>query len=237
MSKQDLVKAENIVIESLKKKTEEILNLWQRKEQVFNLKKDKLALIVVDMQNYYCKSGLEADLHGLNEVIDNINNMVHFCHKHEIPVIWLRQNFKVDQNGSDAGYYEDLHKKPLTKDLCNLHKGTEIYKDLDIIFSLDHQVIKNRYSPFINDSSELPHLLKTLKRTQLMFCGVLLNVCVESSIRDAMQLNYETVLISDATTSIDRIVYEVSLLNIKLFFGDVYKTDELIETISKSFHR
>lgn len=237
MSKLELVKAENIVIKSLKNKTAEILSTWQRKEHVFNLKKDKLALIVVDMQDYYCNLGLETDLHGLNEVINNINHMVQFCHKYEIPVIWLRQNFSVNEKGSDAGFYEDLHKKPLTKKLCNLHKCTEIYKDLDIIYSLDYQITKNRYSPFLNNSSELPHLLKTLKRTQLIFCGVLLNVCVESSIRDAMQLNYEPVLIADATASVDRIVYEVSLLNIKLFFGDVYKTEDLVEIISKSFHR
>lgn len=237
MSKSKLIKAENIVIESLKEKTAEILQQWQRKEHIFKLKKDKIALIVVDMQNYYCNLGLETELHGLNEVIDNINKLVQLCHDLEIPVIWLRQNFTVDKKGSDAGFYEDLHKKPLTNQLCNLHKGTEIYKDLDIVFSLDHQVTKNRYSPFINNSSELPHLLKTLKRTQLIFCGVLLNVCVESSIRDAMQLNYEPILIADATTSVDRIVYEVSLLNIKLFFGDVYNTEDIIEKISIVFHR
>ena len=118
---------------------------------------------------------------------------------------------------------------PAQSSFQKLYQPFRLYQPNHLVFSLDHQVVKNRYSPFINNSSELPHLLKTLKRSQLIFCGVLLNVCVESSIRDAMQLDFEPILISDATTSVDRIVYEVSLFNIKLFFGDVYNTEEIIE--------
>ncbi len=46
-----------------------------------------------------------------------------------------------------------------------------------------------------------------------------------------MQLNYELVLISDATTTFDPVVNEVTLLNVKLFLGDVRTTREIMSTL------
>jgi len=39
------------------------------------------------------------------------------------------------------------------------------------------------------------------------------NICVESTLRDAMQLDYEVILVSDGTTATDDILRESTLAN------------------------
>ena len=98
----------------------------------------------------------------------------------------------------------------------------------------DLQVMKTRYSAFITGSSPLEPHLSRLGKTQLIIAGVATNVCVESTVRDAMQLGYETTVLNDATTAFDELVHRISLLNIKMFFGDVRPVDSVIQELKES---
>lgn len=230
----EIARARQLVIDQLNENANRFLTLWERPEHVFTLQPTKMALIVVDMQKYYCASGLGRSLDNLEETIKNINAVVDLCHQMNIPVIWLRQNFTTLDGKSDAGLYEVLHKQPLAKGLCNLHEDTCIYPEFHLDDLTDYQITKNRYSAFINNSSNLHETLQKLERTQLVFTGIVANVCVESNIRDAMQLDYEVILLSDATTSFDRVILEVSILNTKIFLGDVYTTHTFIEALKET---
>jgi nicotinamidase-related amidase len=54
-------------------------------------------------------------------------------------------------------------------------------------------------------------------------------VCVESTERDAMQRGYEVTVLSDVTAAFDKLVHQISLLNINLFFGDARSVDSVIQ--------
>lgn len=92
-------------------------------------------------------------------------------------------------------------------------------------------VYKSRYSAFLSSPPELEEKLVSLNRNQLIVTGVTTNVCVESTIMDAMQLDYEVILVSDATTTFDEVIKEASLLNISLLFGDVRSTQSILTEI------
>lgn len=226
--------SEQIIIDRLKNKTSQIIKSWERPEYVFEIDKTKTALIVVDMQNYYLSFTKDFYFINIDEVIININLLVDKCHKNDVPVIWLRNNFTVNDNFDDSGYYPDFHKQPLCPDLCNMHKGTDVFSKLHIDESKDYQVTKNRYSPFINNSSKLEELLNTLDKKQIIITGIVANVCVESLVRDAMQMNYQVILVSDAVSSFDRIILEASLMVMKLFFADVVTTQNILEKLDKN---
>ena len=76
--------------------------------------------------------------------------------------------------------------------------------------------------------------LKALGRTQLLVAGIAANVCVESTIRDAMQLDYEVILVSDGTTASDEGALQNTLTNTRLFFGDVRTADEIAASLMKN---
>lgn len=226
-----LQSAENRVISELRRKTEQLIKDIGRPQQLYNIDKSKTALIVVDMQNFVCDPADEHKIQGIHTSIKNINRLVDACHEEHIPVIWVRHNITVDESGNDAGLYSRFHKTPLPKEVTNLSHGTLIYKELHFKEAEDYQVCKNRYSAFFPGTSGLDNILKALGRTQLIFTGVVANVCVESTVRDAMQLGYEVILVSDAIAAMDRVVLEVTLMNTRLLFGDVRDSATVLEDL------
>jgi len=61
--------------------------------------------------------------------------------------------------------------------------------------------------------------------------GTVTNVCCESTARDAMMMNYATVMVEDALSAVTREEHLHSLHNWMLFFGDVLTVDEVAERL------
>lgn len=223
--------SEETAIKSLRWRTETLLKEWNRPEHLFSPDAKRAVLLVIDMQNFVCSPTDGHPLPSTDEVIKNINMLADHCRRKEIPIVWIRQNFTVDEKENDAGLYPLFHRRPLSQEICNRSRGTEIYGDLHVDHTVDYKIMKNRYSAFCRGASNLDETLKSLNRNQLIVTGLAANVCVESTIRDAMQLDYEVILVRDATASFDEVLFEATLTNVKLFFGDVRSTPELLEAI------
>lgn len=219
----------NSEFEILQEHAREYLALCGRNGHVFAVRPNQAALLVVDMQNFVCSPQDGRTLAGLPCVIDAINRLVVKARERNIPVIWLRQHFEKDENGDNAGLYAALHKKPLSPGMYGNGPDTELYAGMKVDPQSDYIVFKNRYSAFAPGSSNLDEILHKLKIDQLWICGVATNVCVESTARDAMQRDIETIIIADATATAFDLIQKVTLLNFQLFFGDVRTTQELLD--------
>jgi ureidoacrylate peracid hydrolase len=112
--------------------------------------------------------------------------------------------------------------------MTNKGKGTEIFSAMHYEPSQDHVVFKNRYSAFLSNPPELSEKLKALERSQIIVAGIAANVCVESTVRDAMQLDYEVILVSGAVTAPDSVLLRASLKNVRQSFGDVMTVQEIM---------
>ncbi|MHA1108948.1 MAG: isochorismatase family protein, partial [Alphaproteobacteria bacterium] len=93
---------------------------------------------------------------------------------------------------------------------------------------------KNRYSAFIEGSSRIEPLLRELGSDTLVFTGVATNVCVESSARNAMMLNFRTLMVSDGCAAFSDDEHNSTLAIFHTRFGDVRKTDEIVTMLEKS---
>src|SRR3712207_8567675 len=60
---------------------------------------------------------------------------------------------------------------------------------------------------------------RSLNIDTLIFCGIDTSICVETSLRDAFNIGYDVVLISDATASNNKKHYESTLENVKGYYG------------------
>ena len=207
-------------------------NQWKRPENVFILNSQQAAFVIIDMQNFSCAPTTGGSLPRISEVITQINRLADFCRDKGIPVIWVRQNITSTGTLDDAGLYALFHDKDHTNRTMNRGEGTEIYSDMHFDPSSDHVVFKNRYSAFMSDPPELREKIDTLKRTQLIVAGIAANVCVESTVRDAMQLDCEVVLVSDGVTASDDALLSSTLKNTRLFFGDVRTTEEIMKELA-----
>ncbi|WP_164867886.1 isochorismatase family protein [Rhodovarius crocodyli] len=91
----------------------------------------------------------------------------------------------------------------------------------------DEIVPKFRYSCFIRGASDLEDRLRARGIDTVLVTGTLTNVCCESTARDAMMLNFRTIMVSDANAAMTDAEHNASLINFYLSFGDVQSTAEV----------
>lgn len=222
------------MLEGLRRETAPVLRQTGRPTHLFRLDPLKAALVIIDMQNFSCAPSGEAPMPGIASTVSSVNRLVDHCRSLGIPVIWVRQNITCGPKGGSGGLYGAFHDRNHVKAICNKGRGTEIFRGMHFDPVKDHVVFKNRYSAFLSDPPELKQTLDRLKKTQLVLAGIAANVCVESTARDAMQLDYEVILVADATASPDTTLLKNTLKNIMLFFGDVRSTNEVVEELKKN---
>ena len=95
-------------------------------------------------------------------------------------------------------------------------------------------ITKYRSSAFTPGSSNLKAVLDKLEIDTLIITGTLTNVCCESTTRDAMLLNYNTIFVADATGTRSDEEHNATLINMIQFFADVRMTSDTIKLISNS---
>jgi len=206
----------------------------------------KTALVVVDMQNGFCKKDGMFDVFGkLNEaktelVIQTNKKVIEASRSHGIKVVYLRMTYNPDManaGGPDSpNYWKEggavaMRKNPELKGKF-LTLNTWDWQIIDELTPLpeDTVVNKNRYSGFPN--TELDAILKKNNIRNLLFVGVATNVCVESTLRDAYFHEYFPVMISDGcgNTGPDYI-QEATIWNVSHVFGWVTTSEDLIKAL------
>ncbi len=205
---------------------------WKRPENLFVLDAKQAALVIIDMQNFSCAPIDREPLPRIDRVIKQINLLADFCREVDIPVIWVRHNLTINGRLDNGGLFKLFHDNNHIDNTVNLDKGTDIYAAMHFDSIRDYVVFKNRYSAFLSDPPELQTTLKRLKKKQLIIAGIAANVCVESTLRDAMQLDYEVILLSDGTTATDDILLQSTLANTYQFFGDLCTAEDVINQLS-----
>src|SRR5262249_28749163 len=84
---------------------------------------------------------------------------------------------------------------------------------------------KNRYSAFYN--TDFYTIFSANGIRTLVFTGVVTNVCVETSAREAFVRDYYVVVVSDGTAAYVAADHDMTLKNIDRFFGEIASMDEL----------
>ena len=114
-----------------------------------------------------------------------------------------------------------------------LKKVQELHPDL-IVKPQDETVLKQRFSAFIQGSSGLPEKLRAEGFDTVLITGTVTNVCCESSARDAMMLNFKTIMVSDANAAMTDAEHNATLVSIYSSFGDVMDTDMIIAALERA---
>ena len=164
-------------------------------------------LLVVDMQNGFVSKGGSYDLLGMNtesyrKIIPKTKELIDYCRAEEIPVFYteaIREPSGIDLLTRVHRLLPVTREERLKVPICV--RGTWDAKTIDEIKpeDSDHVVIKRRDSAF--QDTELRVWLQSEGINTLIICGVDTSICVETSLRDAFNIGYDVILISDATAS------------------------------------
>jgi nicotinamidase-related amidase len=120
--------------------------------------------------------------------------------------------------------------------LSEEHEGHELWPMLDVK-SEDVQMVKKRYSAFIQGSSDLGAFLHVRGFDTVLIAGTATNICCESTARDAMMLNFRTIMVSDALAAYSDAEHAAALMNFYTVFGDVQTIDETIASLAHGARR
>ena len=91
---------------------------------------------------------------------------------------------------------------------------------------------KTTYGTFT--STGLDHTLRNLGITTLVIGGVVTNVCVETTARDAADLGYDVILVDDACAAFSPEIHAATLLSFQGPFGRVRTADEVLARLDQA---
>ncbi|NQT34190.1 cysteine hydrolase [bacterium] len=193
---------------------------YNRHEMQLNT--ERAALLVIDMQDFFLDQSSPTYTCGGQAILPTLKRLIGAFRTAGRPVIYTRHVH--NPNLSDAGIMEWWWDG-----MCL--EGTpesEIHRDIAPLPD-EKVILKHRYSAFYN--TDLETVLRCLKIEDLVVCGLMTNLCCESTARDAYYRDYRIFFLADGTGTINEEMHLASLLNLAFGFTLVTNTDEVVRQV------
>ncbi|CAM5182794.1 Peroxyureidoacrylate/ureidoacrylate amidohydrolase RutB [Castellaniella defragrans] len=189
------------------------------------------AFVVVDLQNYYTQPNYQGYCAAAAKTFPAVNTLARELRFRGGTVIWVRTN----ADGASQ-FWSHHHQRMLTPErskrrlleLGSHHQGYALAAELEVLPE-DLQVIKRCYSALTPGSSSLGQILHDQAIDTVLIGGTATNVCCESTARDAMMMDYPTIMVHDTLSSFTDGEHTQALHNWMLYFGDVLSVQEVVE--------
>ncbi|MFH1654280.1 MAG: isochorismatase family cysteine hydrolase [Pseudomonadota bacterium] len=197
------------------------------------------ALLVIDMQNYFIDPDGEAYLKDSAAIIPNVVELIDHFNSKDLPVIFTRHAHKKDSpRGSMHRFwngdllYEDNPQSEIIKAVAS-RLSPAMRRDAALAAGKNINIIqKEHYSAFEN--TELNKLLKDNETKDIIICGVMTHLCVETTARIGFIKGYRPIIISDATATKNFDMHLASLRAMAHGFGHISTTQKLIKKFNNS---
>lgn len=214
-----------VTSKSLSEKAE----LWLRNIAPFNqhemrLNAGRSALLVVDMQKFFLDPGSPTFTCGGPAILPTVKEMIEAFRAAGRPVIFTKHVHHPDN--LDSGIM-----RLWWKGMCvEGSPESEIHRDIAPMPG-EKVVSKHRYSGFYGTDLEI--VLRCLRIEDLVICGIMTNLCCESTARDAYFRDFRVFIPADGTASVNEEMHCASLLNLAFGFAYVAGARRIIADLRK----
>lgn len=151
------------------------------------------ALIVIDMQNDYFETG-KMPLVNINNTLDNCNELISYAKKNDIKIFFIKHISLKEE----VGFFIANTKGVNLHDSFNLKDGIIVEKNYPNSFR--KTILKNE--------------LEKYNISDLIVCGAMTHMCVDTTVRAAFDLDFTVTLAHDACATRD-LVFEKNLVKAK----------------------
>jgi nicotinamidase-related amidase len=170
----------------------------------------KLALIVIDMQRDFVEPGgfgeaLGNDVSRLRSIIPAVAGVIKGFRKLGLPIIHTEEGHKPDLSDLPPAKRNRGNSKlrigdpgPMGRILVLGEPGNRIIPELAPI---EGEVLLGKPGKGAFYATNLQQILKEKAITHLAFAGVTTEVCVQTTMREANDRGYESILLEDCTAS------------------------------------
>ncbi len=185
-------------------------------------------LLIVDMEYGFLDSKSPLFVNLGFEIVANIKKILNIYREKKLPIIFVKREHRKSGIDIDKTRVE-IFKKSKGLILEN-DKSSEIIDDLKPLKD-EIIVIKRRWSSFFG--TELDILLRRLNINNLIVTGIQTPNCIRATVYDALSLDYNVIVISDATASKSEEIQKNNLFDIENLGVDVLTTNELIHILER----
>lgn len=202
-----------------------------------NLDLSRTAHLVVDLQNGFMEPGAPVEVPAAREIVGRVNRISRAMREHGGLNVFLRMMLGPDSHREWSVFYRKLPPGQTARGMSeSFSPGAHhaaLWPGLEV--SAEDLVIeKRRFSAFIPGASALHDTLQRRGVDTLIITGTLTNCCCESTARDAQQMNYRILFISDGTAAQSQSAHDATLENMRMLFGDVLTTEEMVSQITNA---
>jgi len=195
----------------------------------------KTAFLVIDMQNAFCKQGAPVEVPLSRAIVPNINRLALALRAKGGDIVWIVSEFNHHGGRSD---WENFFTNIVASDVRDRTmrymepgaEGTLLWSELDARDD-DIYLSKNRYSCLAPSASSLETVMRSRGIETLLIGGTKTNICCETTARDAFDMDYNVVLVSDCCAALSDREHQATLESIIQQFGDVMDTDEVLQRL------
>ena len=196
----------------------------------------KSALLVIDMQNTFCMPGAPGEVPLARAIVPNINRLAGRLRALGAPVVWIVHANRLHEERSDwEVFFNHVVRNPEVRRRMAESLAPErqkVWHELEVAPG-DITVVKNRYSALAHGASTLERVLRNLGVDTVLVAGTKTNVCCDSTARDAMMLDFKSVLVSDCCAALSDDEHLASLETFIQQFGDVMSAEEVLASMAK----
>lgn len=190
----------------------------------------RTALLVIDMQETFCRPGAPAEVPASRGIIPAINGLARGMRERGAPVFWV---LHANAHGNGRSDWEVFYRHVVSEEVRRRTVESlaparpEVWEGLETD-PRDRFVVKNRYSALISGSSQLERILRSHGLDTVLIAGTKTDICCESTARDAMMLDFRVVMVSDCCAALSDEEHRDALETVIQNFGDVLTADEVL---------
>lgn len=190
---------------------------YQRKIGQFDLEISNIALLVLDMQEYFINPASHAFVPSSKAIINGLNGLIYSFRKKNLPVIFTKHINTPENAGQMKTHWKDL----ITVN--------DPFNCLAPVLPIENStvIIKSQYDAFYNTDLEV--ILRSLFCDTVVICGLMTHLCCDSTARSAFIKGFKVVMPVDGTASYNRKFHVYSLYNLSHGFAVVTQIKELIK--------
>jgi ureidoacrylate peracid hydrolase len=193
----------------------------------------RTAHVVIDLQNGFMEPGAPVEVPTAREIVPNVNAISTAVREAGGTNIFVRFTTPADALDAWSSFYARFAAETRKAHQAAFAPGAhywELWPQLEVRDE-DLQVNKGRFAAFIPGTCALHQILQDRGIDTLIVTGTLTNCCCESTARDAMQLNYKVIFVSDANAALSDAEHNATLNNMCALFADVMSTDEVVSAV------
>ena len=191
----------------------------------------RTAHVIVDLQNGFVAPGAPIEVPVAREIIANVNAISDAVRRSGGVNAFLRYTYDpVEPLPWDVFFRNYMSPERRAQQEAAFAAGAEmhaLYPELDV--RPDDLVFdQTRFSGMIPGTCGMDAALKARGIDTMIITGTLTNCCCESTARDAMQMGYNIVFVTDGNAALTDEEHNATLLSMGAIFADLKTAEEVV---------